>query len=1122
MPGIAISDHGVMFGCYELFQECRKQGIKPILGSEVYVINGDHTDKKSRVPLYHLVLLAKNDIGYKNLTEIVSEANINGFYYKPRVSKDFLKERAEGLVCLTACLGGEVPNNLLNSGYEKAKEAALFYKELFGDDFYLEIQDHGIPEEARVNLQMLDLAKELGVKVVGTNDSHYTTKKEAIAQDAILCLQTNKLITDFPRMHFSGTEYLRSGLEMTSLYSNITDRNFIRRAIEDNTLEIFEKIQNYPTLENTTPRMPKAPVPEGETNESYLRKTSFARAEEKYGELTEVVVQRLDYELKVIEDSGFAGYFLIVANFINYARKQGIPVGPGRGSAAGSIVAYALGITNIDPIRFNLLFERFLNPERKSMPDIDTDFCIERRGEVIEYVRQLYGEEKVAQIITFNRLTSKAVVKDIARVMNYPYQKAETLAKAIPVVRGKPRNIDWMVENHPEFKKIYETDPTAHDVIELAKMIEGTNKTFGVHAAGVIIGDTKLTEIVPLAKSKEGGIITQYSMDHMASLGLLKMDFLGLRNLTMIHKAIDIIAETTQSPRIDIDKVSLDDPKVYEMLSLGELVGVFQLETSTGMRQVARDMKPSCIDDISAIIALYRPGPLDTGMIDEFIDRKHGRKKIEYKAPELEPILKDTYGTIVYQEQIMQIAQGLAGFTLGQADLLRRAMGKKKPEEMNKYKQIFLDGAKEKKIDTKVAEELFEMMVAFAEYCFNKSHSAAYAMVSYQTAWLKANYPVEYLTALMSSVSSDQDKVRLYIAEAQRMGIKVLPPDINISGFDFTARPKDKQILFGLAAVKNVGEGAIEEILLKRKEGGEFTSVTDLIKRVDLKTVNRRALESLICSGAFDGISPNSRKGLLENLDSILSSAQKLKERESAGQTSLFGALSGDEGTPDGIANIDNVEFSNIRPEFEQTEIQKFEKSLLGFYVTSHPLSDCQDRINLFASHSISELSELSDGTEVVVPALLSQITKRMTKANKLIGIGLIEDLTAKTEVVFFSRVLEEAGSLLQEDNKLLLKGKVQVKSEGEVSLSIDSVRPFDDLAYLQLEVVEQNPQTDWQARMIDLRNILKNYKGSSPAVLKLNNRYATIDPKLWVTCDETLINTLKKLAWIRSSLNRV
>ncbi|HEY9886695.1 MAG TPA: DNA polymerase III subunit alpha, partial [Vampirovibrionales bacterium] len=1125
MPALAISDHGVMYGCFELFQECRKQGIKPILGSEIYVINGDHQDKSTRLPLYHLVLLAKNDVGYVNLTKIVSEASINGFYYKPRISKDFLKEHAEGLVCLTACLGGEVPNKLMKDDYEGAKEAAFYYKDLFGDDFYLEMQDHGIPEEAKVNAQMKKLADEVGCKMVITNDSHYTTKEDAIAHDAILCLQTNKLVTDFPRMRFSGNEYLKSGEQLEREFKFIENRKLIREAVEDVSLEIMQKIGDYKILENTTPRMPKSPVPPGETNESYLRKLSYARAEEKYEEMTPRVIERLEHELKIIEDSGFAGYFLIVADFISYARKKGIPVGPGRGSAAGSIVAYVLGITNIDPIRFNLLFERFLNPERESMPDIDTDFCIERRGEVIDYVRDLYGEKQVAQIITFNRMTSRAVVKDISRVMNYPYQKSEALAKTIPVVRGKPRKLEWMIENHPEFKKIYDSDPSAHEVVDLATKIEGTNKSFGVHAAGVIIGDIPLTEIVPLARSKEGGIITQYSMDHMATLGLLKMDFLGLRNLTMIHKAIDIIAETTGEARIDIDSVTFDDPKVYELLSKGELAGVFQLETSSGMKQVARDMKPSSIEDISAIIALYRPGPLDTGMIDEFIDRKHGKKKIEYATPHLEPILKDTYGTIVYQEQIMQIAQQLAGFTLGQADLLRRAMGKKKPEEMNKYKQIFLDGSEKNGVALKVAEELFEMMMAFAEYCFNKSHSAAYAFISYQTAWLKANYPVQYLTALMSSVSGDQDKVKFYIAEAQRMGIKILPPDINVSGFDFTARPKEKEILFGLTAIKNAGDNAIDEIIRVRKEKGAFESLHDLCKKVDLKAVNRKTLESLILCGGFSNISKVSRRGQLESLDSILSQAQKDKEKELQGQVSLFGALDGGE-EDDSLDNpFEDIEANFNKEEYDEEEIQKFEKNLLGFYVTSHPLASIKDKLIYFSTHNLSQLKEAKDGESVVVPALLGEITKRMTKKNRLIGIGVLEDMISKVEVVFFSRVVEEFGELLTEDSKLLVKGKVQVRSEGEISVAAESVTEIKDLSYLQL-ILDSSRQMngdDWQTEMMSLRNELINSPGQTPVILKLKSNGHTkeygVSQKLWVHPNEELLKKLSTFSWVETEL---
>ncbi|MDX1917914.1 MAG: DNA polymerase III subunit alpha [Candidatus Caenarcaniphilales bacterium] len=1115
LSAISITDHGVMYGCYELLKESQKAGIKPILGSEIYVINGDHTDKSKRLPLYHLVLLAKNDRGYQNLTKIVSEASLSGFYYKPRIAKEFLKDHAEGLICLTACLGGEVPNNLLSERGGEAKRAAEFYQGLFGEDFYLEIQDHGMPEESRTNHQMVKLAQDLKIKLVATNDSHFTRPDDAIAQDAILCLQTNRLVRDFPRMRFSGNEYLKSAEEMVACFPYL-DARLVGRAVEDHTLEILDKITGYPLLENTAPRLPKAPVPEGETNESFLRKLSYELATTKYPEMPPQVVERLEYELKIIEDSGFAGYLLIVWDFIRFARREGIPVGPGRGSAAGSLVAYVLGITNIDPLRFNLLFERFLNPERKSMPDIDTDFCIERRGEVVEYVRKLYGEDRVAQIITFNRLTSRAVVKDVARVLNYPYQKAETLAKTIPVVRGKPRSLDWMVENHPEFKKTYHGDSVAHEVVDLARKIEGTNKSYGVHAAGVIIGDLPLTELVPLTKSKEGGVITQYSMDHMADLGLLKMDFLGLRNLTMIQRAVEIIAETTGKPAIDIDKIPLDDPKVFELLSRGDLVGVFQLETSSGMRQVARELKPGSIDDLSAIIALYRPGPLDTGMIDEFIARKHGRKKIVYQTPELEPILKDTYGTIVYQEQIMQIAQQLAGFSLGQADLLRRAMGKKKPQEMAKYQQLFLEGARQHKIDPKVANELFEMMLAFAEYCFNKSHSAAYGMISYQTAWLKANYPVQYLTALMSSVSDDQDKVRFYILEAQRMGIQIKPPDINHSSYNFTAEQGENRILFGLSAVKNVGGAAVEEIIRARREGGEFESLADLCQRVDLKTVNRRALESLIRCGAFAEISKSSRAGLIDELDSVLSQAQKQQELSNLGQVSLFGGESE-------VAVL--ADYRSDLPEYDLTQIQKLERELLGFYVSSHPLESCLEVLPFFATHSFTELPELEDGTEVSGIILLSEINKRMTKSNKLMAVGIGEDLTGKAELIFFSRVLDETNHKLSEDARLFVRGKIQIKSEGEISLLVNEVKTLEELSYCHLKITKSMADltsSDWQALLMRLREALKTEKGDIPVILTYGDEDLMLGSGLRVSETSRLKDTLARFDWIETAFKRV
>jgi len=1134
LPGLGISDHGVMYGCYEFFQECKKQAIKPVIGSEIYVINADHT-KNQRVPLYHLVLLAKNNLGYQNLSKIVSEGCLNGFYYKPRVSKEFLKKKSEGLVCLTACLGGEVPNLLLQNKYQEAKKAALFYQELFGEDFYLEIQDHGIREENLVNTKIIKLSKEIGAKVVATNDSHYTLQEDAIAHDAILCLQTNKLVTDFPRMKFSGNEFLKSGNQMFDLFQNLKaehSENLIRETIEKNTIEILEKIESYQSLEEHHPKMPKAPVPEGETDQSYLRKISYARAEERYGELSPQVEKRLNYELKIIEDSGFAGYFLIVADFINYARSKQIPVGPGRGSAAGSLVAYSLGITDIDPLRFKLLFERFLNPERKSMPDIDTDFCIERRAEVIDYVKNLYGEEKVSQIITFNKLTSKAVIKDVSRIMGYSYRDSETLAKMVPVVRGKPRKIKWMIENHPEFKENYQKKQEVQEVIDLAQKVEGTNKTFGVHAAGIIIGNTDLKTIVPLAKSKEKGIVSQYSMDHMADLGLLKMDFLGLRNLTVIDRTLEIIAETSGEKKIEINKISLEDPKVYQMLSKGNLMGIFQLETSSGMKQVAREMKPSSIEDISAIIALYRPGPLDTGMIDEFIQRKQGKRKIEYKTPELEEILEDTYGTIVYQEQIMQIAQKLAQFSLGQADLLRRAMGKKKPAEMNKYKNLFLEGCQRNKIKQTVAEELFEMMLAFAEYCFNRSHSAAYALISYQTAWLKTNYPVEYLTALMSSVSQDQDKIRLYIAEAKNLKIRVLPPEINSSGLSFTALPKKKEIRFGLATVKNVGEKAVQEIIRARnyQEQKKFSTLEDLCKAVNLKIVNRKSLECLILSGAFDkiiGLESSSRKKLLNSLDPAISFAQKEQNRRESGQRSLFDALVGQTKNLKRTSkkNSQSTKSSKLVKEFSVQEIQKLERELLGFYVTSHPLLELEPEISSLATHNILDLKEeikdSQDGNQVNLLVLFSEIKKKMTKSNKLIAVAKAEDLTGEIEVVFFSGLLEKLGENLKEETSFLLKAKIQIKSEGDFSLIASSIQPVEKISFLELKLENKVEEfkIDWQSRFIRLGEILRKSRGNTPVIISTGQERAYLDQDLWVdknsTDFEELKKELKSLKWL-------
>jgi len=726
MPAIALTDHGVMYGAIELIKRCRNIGMKPIVGVEAYVINGDVRDKKARLPRYHQILLAKNYQGYKNLVKLVTISHLEGFYYKPRINKELLEQYHEGLIVTSACLGGEIPQAILQGKVDKAYEVAVWYKRVFGDDFYLEIQDHGSREDRAVNPEIVRIARKHKIKLVVTNDSHFTCAEDVDAHDALLCIQSGKSIEEENRLRYTGTEYLKSRKEMTEMFRDHLPLEIVEEALE-NTLEIAEKVEKYDQELLGGMRMPDFPIPQGHTAETYLEELTWEGLRERFKEIKivdpeekEAYEERLKYELKMMQKMGFSTYFLVVWDYIKYARDHGIPVGPGRGSAAGSLVAYALRITNMDPVRYNLLFERFLNPERKSMPDIDTDFCIERRGEIIEYVTKRYGEDHVAQIITFNRLASKAVLKDVARVMEIPYSESDRMAKMIPVFRGKPASLQKMVSVDtlaPEFKEAYDKDPKVKKWVDLAQRLENTNKNFGVHAAGVVISREPLDEIVPLQKNNDGQIITQYYMEDIADLGLLKMDFLGLRNLTMIQRALEII-EAKNKEVIDLDTLALDDEMTYALLAKGDLEGIFQLESS-GMKQIVKDLRPSNIEDISAILALYRPGPLDAGMIPDFINRKHGRQKIQYDDPTLEPILKDTYGTILYQEQIMKIAQDLGGYSLGQADLLRRAMGKKKSSEMEKHREQFVDGATRNGVNAKTATNLFEQMVMFAEYCLS-------------------------------------------------------------------------------------------------------------------------------------------------------------------------------------------------------------------------------------------------------------------------------------------------------------------------------------------------------------------------------------------------------------------
>ncbi|MER3436008.1 MAG: DNA polymerase III subunit alpha [Leptolyngbya sp. ERB_1_1] len=1067
MPAIALTDHGVMYGAIELIKTCQGKEIKPIIGNEMYVINGDIT-KQERRPKYHQVVLAKNTQGYKNLVKLTTISHLKGvqgkgIFSRPCVNKDLLAQYHEGLIVTSACLGGEVPQAILQGKPEIARRIAAWYKELFGDDYYLEIQDHGLLEERIVNPEIVKIAKELDIKIIATNDSHYVSCYDVEAHDALLCIQTGKLISEEKRLRYTGTEYLKSADEMRSLFRDHLPSEIIETAIQ-NTVEVADKVEHYDLL-GGEPRLPDYPIPPGFTADTYIEKLAWEgliqrQKRNSRDEISQEYCDRLIYELNMLKQMGFSTYFLVVWDYIKYARDNKIPVGPGRGSAAGSLVAYALGITNIDPVHHGLLFERFLNPERKSMPDVDTDFCIDRRDEVIRYVTEKYGTERVAQIITYNRMNSKAILRDVARVLNIPLSEADRMAKQIPVFRGKSTKLKVMVSPtetpSKEFSQKYHQDQVIPNTtppityrrwLDMAMRIEGTNKATGVHAAGVVIASEPLDRLVPLEMTKDGNIVTQYAMEDIELLGLLKMDFLGLKNLTMIEKTIELI-EQSRNVKLDLDSLPLDDPEVYKLLSRGELEGIFQLESS-GMRQIVRDLKPDGIDDISSVLALYRPGPLDAKLIPKFINRKHGREKIDYAHEILTPILKETYGIMVFQEQIMKIAQDMAGYSLGQADLLRRAMGKKKKSEMEKHQALFVKGAKERGVAAKVAEELFEQMVKFAEYCFNKSHSMAYGYVTFQTAYLKANYPVEYMAAILTINSGEQDKVQRYIATCHSLGIKVLPPDVNRSGIDFT--PIGDAILFGLSAVRNVGMSAIEAILEARNEGGNFKSLADLCDRVDSRALNKRALEALIHCGAFDSIEPN-RHQLARDLELVMDWAQSRARDRASGQGSLFDLL----GAATQRGSFETAPKSAIVPDYPSQEKLRLEKEVLGFYISDHPLKQLQDSAKVLAPISLGSLQHCREGSTVSAIIMITAVKRVTTKKGDPMAVIQIEDLTGRSEAVVFPKSFERIGSLIEPDARLMIWGKIDKRDEDQFQFIVDDAEPID---HVRMVMVELDPK---------------------------------------------------------------
>jgi len=1022
MPALAITDHGAMYGVVDFYKACRREGVKPILGCEVYVAPRTMGDREPRIDdnLFHLVLLAETQEGYRNLMALVSEAYLHGFYYKPRVDKELLARYSEGLIALSACIAGEIPTYLLQGDWEGARKAALAYREIFGtDSFFLELQDHGMAEEEEVNRKLISLARELGLPLVASNDVHYVEKADARAHDVLLCIQTGKTIEDTNRLRFPSPEfYLKSGAEMAVLFAEVPE------ALA-NTRAIAERCQVE--LEFGTLHLPHFPVPGDKPANDFLAELCRRGLRERYPAVTPTLEERLQYELDVITRMGYASYFLIVWDLIRFARERGILVGPGRGSAAGSLVAYCLGITNVDPLAHGLLFERFLNPERVSMPDIDIDFCDDRRGEIIDYVVERYGAERVAQIITFGTLAARGAIRDVGRVYGFPYGEVDRLAKMIPMEPGM--TIARALEVNRELADLVAAEPALGQLVETARSLEGLPRHASVHAAGVVIAKEPLTRYVPLQKTTDGVVTTQFPWETIEELGLLKMDFLGLRTLTVIQNAIEIAA-ASRGEKIELEKIPLDDEKTYRLLQAGDTTGVFQLE-SVGMRNLIRELQPTNLADIVALVALYRPGPLGSGMVEDFIARKHGRREVEYLHPALEPILAETYGIILYQEQVMQIASDLAGFTLGQADLLRRAMGKKKPEVIAAQREQFLAGAEEKGIEADVAGRIFDLMAHFASYGFNKSHSAAYALVAYQTAYLKANYPVEYMAALISSVMENTDKVALYIEECRRLGIEILPPDINESGVDFSVIAG--KIRFGLAAVKNVGRAAIENIIATREEGGKFVSLTDFCRRVDLRVVNKKVLESLIKCGAFGSLG-QARARMLAGLDDILERAQRYQQEKLSGQHSLLELLGSElEPREDKLPQV---------PEFTPERLLALEKETVGLYISGHPLAPYS---RFLREHTVSskELEELADGQRVTLGGILVTGKQILTRNGEPMLFATLEDLTGTVEVVIFPRLYAENRSLLEEDACLLIEGVVNWQ-ETEVKVIADKIYPLE------------------------------------------------------------------------------
>lgn len=1107
MNSAAITDHGVMFGVIDFYREARSAGINPILGCEVYVAPNSRFDRENihgEDRYYHLVLLAENNTGYSNLMKIVSKGFVEGYYYRPRVDMEVLETYHEGIIALSACLAGEVQRALVREQYEEAKNAALKYEACFGKgNFFLELQDHGIPEQSKVNPQLMRMSQELGIELVATNDVHYTYEDDVEPHDILLCIQTGKKRGDENRMRYEGGQYyVKSEQEMKELFP------YALQALE-NTQKIADRC--HVDIEFGVTKLPKFEVPDGFTSWEYLNKLCFEGLKERYQERAEELKTKLEYELSIIQKMGYVDYFLIVWDFIRFARENDIMVGPGRGSAAGSLVSYTLGITKLDPVRYSLLFERFLNPERVSMPDIDIDFCFERRQEVIDYVVRKYGKDRVVQIVTFGTFAARGVIRDVGRVMDLPYAFVDNIAKMIPNELGI--TIESALVKNRELRGLYESDASVKELIDMAKRLEGLPRHTSMHAAGVVISQKSVDEYVPLSRASDGSVTTQFTMTTLEELGLLKMDFLGLRTLTVIQNAVKLV-EKSQGISIDIDHIDYNDKAVLDSLGTGRTEGVFQLE-SAGMKNFIKELKPQNLEDIIAGISLYRPGPMD--FIPAYIRGKNNVSQITYDCPQLEPILSPTYGCIVYQEQVMQIVRDLAGYTLGRSDLVRRAMSKKKTSVMEKERQNFVYGNPEEGvpgciangISERTANKIFDEMIDFAKYAFNKSHAAAYAVVSYQTAYLKYYYPVAFMAALMTSVIDNSSKVSEYIMTCRQMGIEVLPPDINEGEGSFSV--SGNAIRYGLSAIKSIGRPVIEAIVAEREQNGPFVSLKDFIERLAGKEVNKRAVENFIKAGALDGLG-GTRKQFMQVYILVMDSVQQERKHSMAGQMSLFDLVSEEE------KKEYELKLPNVG-EFEKEEMLAMEKEVLGVYISGHPMEEYEEKWKKNITKVTSDFildeetgtTRVHDGESVMVGGMIAEKTVKYTKNNKTMAFISLEDLVGTVEIIIFPRDYERYHQLLEEDEKIFVRGRVSVEEDKNGKLICEKIYSFQDArreVWLQFDTKES-----YEEKMKEIRDILDISDGYDQLVIYISSLKAMkrMGANMGVSADQALLVQLKE-----------